>query len=564
MPSTPAEVAMHFPSKDQFDRLIEAVASLGDSTLVDAEFAAILDGTNTTRVFNAWWPLSATGQDTKYDRLARWFTMLNHAWGAKQYTLKYYRAEVSSDDTMTPMDDLAGKQAAQLCTEASTPVQDWADEDPMTWYIRANALSLADGTMNVLAVEGMDDDFDVTGTNAPVYTFCAALWIREWDEGDYAFKSWATVNHGGFHPYGGDVAPDGSKRPMTWRPTFPGGYDSNGKLGSGAGQKPMINVSAYGALSLRANSYEGLWNDADTIWALDMWQLRHWHLENSGILEGCTSYDYQRHAAVAETGVTRVLMSASDADGFLEGSTVMIGETSSSSTPNRATASTYSISPSAKILSKESVTVSGTDYVAINLDVATAFDATATTWLSTIAWIAGDTERLPDHKDGCTYSLTAGKTPIRIQGVELMDGAYAIGLDPLYNVTNFANQKGDYEIFECRDSQKLSSSITSDYTSTGITYEQFPQGWQYLKAYVRTKLSVLFPRLIGGDSTHWLKSCFSGAYSASVRCPWRFGGLSGGAYAGLACEAGYPPSSADWGGRPRLSGSGKKRGEWTA
>lgn len=57
---------------------------------------------------------------------------------------------------MTAMDDLADKAAAQLCTENTEAVEDWADEDPMTWYIRANALSLEDGTMNITYFEGED------------------------------------------------------------------------------------------------------------------------------------------------------------------------------------------------------------------------------------------------------------------------------------------------------------------------------------------------------------------------------------------------------------------------
>ncbi len=556
-----------FPNKDQFDRLIAAVASQGDSSILDAEFGAVLDGTNTTHTFALWWPLSGSGSDTRYQRLARWFHMLALAWADKQYTLRYADPTVSGDPSMTPMDDLTGKSAAQLCTEATTPVADWADEDPMTWYIRANALSLTDGTMNVLAVEGVDDSFDITGANAPVYTFCLALWLREWDEGSYCYKSWATVNRGGYHPYGGDVAPDGSKRVMTWRPTFPGGYDANGKLGSGAGQKPVTRVSAAAAISLArgVDAYEGLWNDADTIWALDMWQLRHFNLENSDICEGCTNYDYQYRAAVAEEGVTRVLLTAANAANILEGSTVLVGDNESASAPDRGNAAAYNKCDHVKVLRKETVTVSGTDYIALVLGISTAINVTETTWVSTAPWIAGNTEQLPDHKDGCTNSLTAGRTPIRVQGVELMDGAYAIGLDPLYNVTNFASGKGDYAVYECRDSVNLASSVTANYIDTGITYEQMPQGWQYVKAFVRTKLAVLFPRLISGDSSHWYKSAFYGSHSAGVRCPWRFASLNSGVAAGLACASGYPtPSDAGWGGRPRLSGSGKKRGEWAA
>ena len=93
------------------------------------------------------------------------------------------------------------------------------------------------------------------------------------------------------------------------------------------------------------------------------------------------------------------------------------------------------------------------------------------------------------------------------------------------------------------------------------------QGWgvNWVKEFFRTKLGILFPKLFNGSSTTYYKSAFKGTYSTGTRCPWRFGDLSNGAAGGLAYELGYLwPSLAAWLGRPRLSGAGKKRGEWAA
>lgn len=43
-----------------------------------------------------------------------------------------YDPSVSGITKMTPMDDLADKAAAQLCTENTEAIEDWADEDPMS------------------------------------------------------------------------------------------------------------------------------------------------------------------------------------------------------------------------------------------------------------------------------------------------------------------------------------------------------------------------------------------------------------------------------------------------
>ena len=180
-------------------------------------------------------------------------------------------------------------------------------------------------------------------------------------------------------------------------------------------------------------------------------------------------------------------------------------------------------------------------------------------------WHSGATEALPGHKDGCIHSLTAGKGPLRVAGVEVLDGSYAIGLDPLYQVTQNSEGGYNYAIYECRDSQKQTGSVTSDYIDTGLSYEGMPEGWNYVKSFMKTKLGVLFPNAIGGSSTTYYKSAFCGPGSAGVRCPWRFAALSTGGAAGLAGESGdNSPGSSSWNGRPRLSGAGKKRGEWPA
>jgi hypothetical protein len=281
-----------------------------------------------------------------------------------------------------------------------------------------------------------------------------------------------------------------------------------------------------------------------------MWQLRHFNLENSAICEGCQSYDYSPVVAVAETGATRVLLTTANAANFQVGSNVSIGTARANNVRT--------------ILSKEEIEVEGTTYVALNLD-GEAFDTETSQKVFTMPWNSGNTENLPGHKDGACYSLTAGRNPLRVQGVEMMSGAYDIGLDPLYNVTNFANSKGDYAVYECRNSENLSGSITANYEDIGIVYEQMPQGWNYPKKFVRTSRAVLFPEVLGGSTSTYFKSGFHGTYSAGVRCPWRCGSLAYGAAAGLAFESGYyAPSGSNWNGRPRLSGSGKKRGVWTA
>lgn len=536
-------------------------------SVIDAIFSQSIDGSNTTKLFWNWWEMSAA-DESKYHRLCQWATVMARAWKDKTYTLRSINASTSGGvHTMTPLDDLADKQPAQLCTESTTPVADWADEDPMTWYIRANALSLQDGTMDVLYVEG-EDGFDITGELAPVYTFSMALWLKEWSDGSYDYISYRTMQADGYYPDAADVAPDNTKRAVTWHSTFPGGLNSKGGLTSGVGRKPYNFASANTGITAarKTSKYEGLWCDCDTRWVLRMWQLRHFDLENSGILEGCLNYTAQYKVAVAESGVTRVLLTSAQAANLLVGSTVSVGDAGSNTNIDRGYAYMRNLADAVQIESIEKVTVNGTEYSAVNLKMGSAMDVTTTTYISTWPYISGHTECLPGHKDGCGYSLTAGKTPIRVMGVELLDGAYAVGLDPLYNVTAGSDSTHwNYQVYECRDSEKLSGSITANYKDTGISLANVQQGWNWVKEFFTTCLGVLFPKTFGSSSTTYFKSTFYGTGSAGTRCPWRFGALYDGGYGGLACvSSNYWPGNSYWRGRPRLSGAGKKRGEWAA
>ena len=548
----------------------------------DIMLEILLDGTNTSRVFEYWFPEArktdeAAGRN-RYNTLERWFTVLRKAWAGKYYTLRYADYRAGSDHTITPMGDLNGKSAAVCATEATPNAFDWADEDPMTWYVRANALSLADGTMDVVAIEGIDSTFDITGNLAPVYTFRLGLFKRTYNDGTYEYKTFVTMPEDGFAPWAADVDPaDNSHRIVNWQSTFDGSLTADGALTSGSGygdgyarntNTTAFRRSAYTGLSdaRKWDAYEGTYSDTDLEPILDLFQLRHHDLENSGIIEGCLSYNYQYTVAMAENDATSVLLTTAQAANLLVGSAVCVGSHPEGTNTDRNTAKNYDIIPYANIVSIESETIEGTTYARINLDIEDGVDIPATGYVSTMPWVPGSTEWLPGHKDGCIGSCTNGKAPARIAGVEIICGAYAIGLDPLWNSDYDASRspKCIYTVYQCRDSEKQSNTITANYTESG-TFTSENSGWQYVKHFEIRTDGMIVPDALGGSSTTYLKSAFYFRDSSGVRAPWRFCDLTDGGLGGLAGASGYlTPGYASWPGRPRLSGSGKKRGEWAA
>lgn len=546
----------------------EAKASTPASTL-DGMYTAMLDGTNTQKIFKLWWPFAVTQSENKYSCLERFAAMLDTAWGDKTYTVRNIHESVSGDASGTPLDDLAdGRGAAPLVTDASTGVADWAENDPMTWYVRANAKSLADGTMEVLAVE-TEAAFDVTGETAPVYCFSPALAVKEWDDDSYLYTSWHMRAGDGYVPMAGDVAPDGTHRLLTWHPAFYGGKNSAGGMTSGAGLLPMPWTSANAALPLarKLTAYDGLWCDCDTQFALMAWRLRHWTLSNSGQLEGCTYYNYQYTLAAAETGVKRVLLTKAQGTNLLVGSCVCLGERGSNTNNDRNQAYNHDVFNIAKILSVETVTVNDTEYAAVNLELDSTIDTTTTMLVSTMPWPNGTTEALPGHSDGCLGSLTNGKYPYRIAGMEMQIGSYCEELDPLWQASLVDDDHWHYDVYSCRDSEKLAGSITANYQKVGEF--DLPNAnkwsWNFIRALNKMAAEAQIPTKFGGSTSTYVKAAFRSPGGAGVYAPWRFGTLSVGGYCGLPCALGYNgPGYSRWYGVPRLAGSGKKRGEWPA
>ena len=546
----------------------EAKASTPASTL-DGMYTAMLDGTNTQKIFKLWWPFAVTQSENKYSCLERFAAMLDTAWGDKTYTVRNIHESVSGDASGTPLDDLAdGRSAAPLVTDASTGVADWAENDPMTWYVRANAKSLADGTMEVLAVE-TEAAFDVTGETAPVYCFSPALAVKEWDDGSYLYTSWHMRAGDGYVPMAGDVAPDGTHRLLTWHPAFYGGKNSAGGMTSGAGLLPMPWTSANAALPLarKLTAYDGLWCDCDTQFALMAWRLRHWTLSNSGQLEGCTYYNYQYTLAAAETGVKRVLLTKAQGTNLLVGSCVCLGERGSNTNNDRNQAYNHDVFNIAKILSVETVTVDDTEYAAVNLDLASTIDTTTTMLVSTMPWPNGTTEALPGHSDGCIGNLTNGKYPYRIAGMEMQIGSYCEELDPLWQASLVDDDHWHYDVYSCRDSEKLAGSITANYQKVGEF--DLPNAnkwsWNFIRALNKMAAEAQIPTKFGGSSSTYVKAAFYSPGGAGVCAPWRFGNLRDGGNCGLPCALGNAgPGNSAWNGVPRLAGSGKKRGEWPA
>ena len=291
-------------------------------------------------------------------------------------------------------------------------------------------------------------------------------------------------------------------------------------------------------------------------------------------MEGCTSYYLQYQAAVSETGVTRVLLTPTQASNLVVGSNVIIGDVGTGTSTDRSVASMYSKAKNKRIIGINSIVVDGTTYSAVAIETDTPFDTEANkTYISTMPWWSGSCDSVLGL-DGSPTNNTNGKEPFIIQGLESQTGAYVIAADAIYN--NVRTDVGDRtvwtgEVSVCRRAENIATSITSNYvkSSSICTIDPAPTSgnWHYIQdmGFDPKLPEMLNPSAVDGGASS------SNGYRAALRvptyagsCEWLFwGSLDDGGVCGLGCSSvGYGLGDAGWRVAAGASGSAGTRGEW--
>lgn len=302
-----------------------------------------------------------------------------------------------------------------------------------------------------------------------------------------------------------------------------------------------------------------------------MTRIKYASMTLDGIIQGCVDYNIQAPVAAATTDKQYVLLSAANAEKFLVGSTVLIGTATSTSAPDRGTASTYSVTGQAgAVITKITDDPDGSANKAVWFENLTAFSATGSgiyasgvTVLSTYAWRCGANDSVLGN-DGSVYSASNGKSPAMIQRIEFATGLYEVYGDVIMQVNPATTEYpyGYYSYYVCKDASKRSTSITANYTLLPdvLPYLQSTSSaaWRYISD-IKFSNGIAVPSSAsGGSSTTFTKDAFyfSATPSGASTREWpSFGTLRyGSAAGGLSCVNGISALSyAAWGLGGRLS-----------
>ena len=546
------------------------LAGTSGAAIYDAFYAAGVTPENIDDMFVSWWHGADDGQYTKTQLLARWFNLLN---SDKTFGTKFYNFGTSQTTQGELCDDSA---EIGVTTPSTNTVK---GNDPLHkqfafWTVEVEYEIDANGEIEIKSVAKVDSSFNRGGTNGMVGVAQKTGWLSITNDSVNWWVRYRTAQAPGYVPIAEGVSPvDNKPRAFVVHAKYMGGKGADGKPTSASGLAPLnytwSHNSQIAEWRKRGANYAGI-SICDIFFRILMFWLKYAKKGNSGTMEGCTSYNFQYKCAVAETGVTRVLLTEAQAKNLLVGSSVIVGDVGSGTSTDRYVASMYKCAKNVRILSIVSTVVEETTYYAVNLETDTAFDTTTDTYISTMPWWSGSCDDVLGV-DGSPTSCTNGKEPFIIQGLESQIGAYAVVADIIDTIT-VSDDSTTMTINPAtvRLAKNIAQSKSANYVDTNkpLTIPK-PANWAWHfigdLAYDKAHPEFTLPSIIdnGANSGNGFKSAVNVPPSGGVFEWLSWSGLGGYSNCGLACASlGDGLGYANWGFAAGAPGSGANRGEW--
>lgn len=526
------------------------------------------------QLFKDWWNANwEDGSSTYNNMFERWFGKVLD--DDKVYGVKLPLFETSTSPQGEYIEDSVGA-IVTLATEEDPGQNDFA-KTPQFWCVEVAAEKNADGSHTIYACE-LIDDIDVVRNGGPddgkhlVWVLQKNTYVREYEESGYSYIKIQCYPADDFvqWPQGSDRT--GHTYSYMANPKYPAGIDDEGNIGGRTGLKPTSYMSmnqTIQAWRARGPQYSGS-SACFYKWAYTMFALL---TAKKGEDVGCNNYNLQYAAAVSESGVSRIILTANQANNLYVGSNVIVGNTEGNN--DRGQAAMYSLVNQKRISSIEEVTIKedASSYKAVYIDVpeGTTFNTIAgTTYISTMPYYSGWTDTVKGTI-GTRYGTNLNKQPYLLQKVELMNGAYNYASDELDEWSQQDDTHYLYSYYLCEDQTKVSTNgtITDDYVkkeNATITIDTSVyttnNRWYYVEDNLAdNNFKMLNPKKIStsAGSGTGTRDAFYLSYTASgVRAPMVWAALWIGGSAGLSCRySNFGSSWPSWpsaGGCPGLSG----------
>ena len=377
------------------------------------------------------------------------------------------------------------------------------------------------------------------------------------------------------HPMKESINPDGTLSPFMIHAKYVAGdiegapYSSKGLApANGCQAEEAKNPVSYTDMIVYMHKLGGHYCGT-TSWDLFYRQLmmiiKYGTTHSQSIMAGCTSYSAQYMNLVTETGVTRVILTKSQAASYVVGSYVSIGEMGEATNNDRYYAYMHNLAYCVKVLKIEDVDDAN---AAVYVDAPEAFDTTLTTCISTMPWRSGSTDEVAGS-DGSLGNNTNGKYAFKIQGIETGVGAYEVLGNVVMDIVAGADGNPARDVYVCEDASTLSSNIATirtNYRKAAAQVAYTAASWKYISEETTDMdLCVMIPTgVAAGSTTGFADGLYTDTITSGQREWLALGGLDRGTVSGLwFLSANYGWLNASWFIVSGVSPNGT-RGEWQA
>lgn len=345
------------------------------------------------------------------------------------------------------------------------------------------------------------------------------------------------------HPMKESVNPDGTLSPFMIHAKYAAGdidgmpYSSKGLAPANGCQATQAkNPISYAGMITYMHKLGGHYCGT-TSWDLFYRQLmmiiKYATTHSASKMAGCISYNYQEKAVVAETGVSRVILTKAKAANYIVGSYVSVGEMGEATSMDRYQSYMHSLAYIVKVLKVEDVDESN---AAVYVD-APIFDTTLTTCISTMPWRTGSTDEVAGS-DGSLGDNTSGKYAYKIQGIETCVGGYEVLGNVVMDIVTGSDGNPARDVYVCEDASILTTAIATIKEKYKKAIAQVPYtavSWKYIsEETVDTNLGIMIPTgTAAGSQTGFADGLYTDAGTSGQREWLALGDLNNGDRAGL-------------------------------
>ena len=457
----------------------------------------------------------------------------------KVYTTRIYKYDTSTSPTGVKLNDNEG-----LVRKPSTNTvigQDDYREIGVFMHFPCNFTVDNKGFNHVTALQGQPD-FRKTG-KVDVGEVTMSAWVGITDNPEYVDYHYSdSPNEAlGLRPMGESINPDGTISPFMIHGKYGAGdidgvpYSSAGLIlanGSQKGGKPVSHTGLIAYMRKKGSMYVGTTN-WDLFYKQLMMIILYATTNSRSVMAGCNSYSMQEMAAVAETGVTRVILPKAKANNYIVGSYVSVGDIGSNTNKDRYYAYMHNLAYDVKILKIEPVDDTNS---AIYLNTE-PFNTTLTTCISTMPWRTGSTDSVLGS-DGSPFSNTDNKNPFKIQGIETGYGAYEVLSNVFMDIVTDEDGTPKRDVYICMDASLLTTDMNvakTRYKKVAAQVTYTAASWKYIsKCFVDPALGIMVPtETKAGSTTGFCNGLYTDSGTSGQREWLSLGRLNGGTIYGL-------------------------------